>query len=146
MTTITHTHKQEFFFFWDNCAKWFSHSLTWLSSKYFEVDYFCFIYVCVHAQSLQSYLNLCNPVNCSPQSSSVLGISQARILEWVSMPFSRGSSRPRDQIHVSCIAGGFFTTEPLGKPDLHMRRLKLYVHSSNNLTKNYKTHSVLKCV
>ena len=61
---------------------------------------------------------LCNPMDCSPPGSSVHGIFQARILEWVVIPFSRGSSWPRDWTHVSwvsCIAGGFFTTEPLGK-------------------------------
>ena len=55
---------------------------------------------------------------CSPQGSFVHGILQARILEWVAIPFSRGSSQPRDWTHiscVSCIAGGFFTTEPPGK-------------------------------
>jgi len=46
---------------------------------------------------------------------SVHGILQARILEWVAFPFSRGSSQPRDQTGVSCIAGGFFTTELSGK-------------------------------
>ena len=46
----------------------------------------------------------------------VHGILQARILEWVAFPFSRGSSQPRDQTHVSCIIGVFFTTEPQGKP------------------------------
>ena len=40
---------------------------------------------------------LCNPMDCSPRGSSVHGILQARILEWVAVPFSRGSSRPRDQ-------------------------------------------------
>ena len=45
----------------------------------------------------------------APLSSSVHGILQARILEWVVMPFCRGSSRPRDQTWVSCIAGRFFT-------------------------------------
>ena len=45
----------------------------------------------------------------SPPGSSVHGISQARILEWVAISFSRGSSQPRDQIWVSCIAGRFFT-------------------------------------
>ena len=44
-----------------------------------------------------------------------MGILQARILEWVAMPSSRGSSQPRDQTHVSCITGGFFTIEPPGK-------------------------------
>ena len=50
--------------------------------------------------------------------SSVHGISQARILEWVAISFSRGSSQFRDWIHVSCTAGRFFTTEPPGKPQL----------------------------
>ena len=43
-------------------------------------------------------------------------ISQPRILEWVAISFSRRSSKPRDQTHVSCLAGGFFTLVPLGKP------------------------------
>jgi len=41
---------------------------------------------------------------------TVHGILQARILEWVAFPFSRGSSRPRDQTQVCWIAGGFFTS------------------------------------
>ena len=48
------------------------------------------------------------PVDCSPPSSSVHGILQARILEWVAISFSRGSSRPRDQTQVSHIAGRRF--------------------------------------
>ena len=43
---------------------------------------------------------LCDPVDCSPQGSSVHGILQARILEWVAMSFSRESSQPRDRTHV----------------------------------------------
>ena len=46
----------------------------------------------------------------------VHGILQARILEWVAFPFSRGSSQPRDPTQASCIAGGLFTSEPQGKP------------------------------
>ena len=49
-----------------------------------------------------------NPMDCSLPGSSVHGILQARILEWVAVPFSRGSSQPRDQTQVSRIAGGFF--------------------------------------
>ena len=49
------------------------------------------------------------PHDCSPPGSSVHGILQARILEWVAMPSSRGSSQPRDRTQVSCIADGFFT-------------------------------------
>ena len=52
---------------------------------------------------------LCNAMDYSPPGSSVHGILQARILEWVAMPFSRGSSQPRDQIQVSHIAGRFFS-------------------------------------
>ena len=55
-------------------------------------------------------------MDCSLPGSSVHGISQARILEWVAISFSRGSSPPRDQIHVSCLAGRVFTMEPPGKP------------------------------
>ena len=49
-----------------------------------------------------------HPMDCSPPGSSVLGILQARILEWVAISFSRNSSRPGDQTRVSCIAGRFF--------------------------------------
>ena len=57
----------------------------------------------------QSCLTLCNPMDCSPPGSSHHGILQARILEWVVMPFSRGSSQPRDQTWLSCFADRFFT-------------------------------------
>ena len=57
----------------------------------------------------QSSPTLCDPMDCSLPGSSVHGISQARILEWVAMPFSRGSSQCRDGTQVSCIAGRFFT-------------------------------------
>ena len=65
--------------------------------------------MCIRAKSLQLYLTVCNPMDCSPPGSSVHGILQKRILEWVAIPFSRGSSQPRDRTWVSCIAGGFFT-------------------------------------
>ena len=57
----------------------------------------------VHAQSLQLCQTLCNPMDCSSSSSSVNGILQVRILQWVALPFSRGSSRPRDKTQVSGI-------------------------------------------
>ena len=75
-----------------------------------------YLHACVCAKSLQSCLTLCNPVYYSPPGSSVHGILQARILEWVAMPSSRGSSSPRDRSCISCIAGRFYTTEPLAKP------------------------------
>ena len=60
--------------------------------------------------------HVCDPLDCCPPGSSVHGISQARILEWVAIPFSRGSSQPRAGTHVSCIAGRFFTAVPPRKP------------------------------
>ena len=56
------------------------------------------------------------PNLCDPMYYTAHGILQARILEGVAFPFSRGSSQPRDQTQVSCIAGEFFTAEPPGKP------------------------------
>ena len=63
----------------------------------------------VRAKSHRSCPTLCDPIDRSPPGSSVHGILQARMLEWVAMPSSRGSSQPRDETQVSCIAGGFFT-------------------------------------
>ena len=62
--------------------------------------------MCVLSHSVVSD---CDHMDYSLLGSSVHVILQARILEWVAMPFSRGSSRPRDQTQVSCTAGGFFT-------------------------------------
>ena len=57
----------------------------------------------------QSCPTLCCPMDCSPPGSSIHGIFQARILEWIAISFSRGSSQPRDRTLVSCIAGRRFT-------------------------------------
>ena len=62
-------------------------------------------------------------VDCSPRGSSVHKILQARILEWVACPFSKGSSRPRDGTQVSCIAGRFFTIWATEEP---LRRSVLF--------------------
>ena len=77
----------------------------------------------------QSCLTLCKPTDCSPPGSSVHGVPQARILELVAIPFSRGSSWPKDRTQVSCIAARFFTIwatgrslgyreAPLGRPSI----------------------------
>ena len=68
---------------------------------------------------LLSHAPLCNPMDCSPHGSSVHGILQAIILEWVAIPFSRRSSRPRDQTHVSwspALQADSLPSEPPGKP------------------------------
>ena len=62
--------------------------------------------LCMCIKSLQSFLTLCNPMDCGPPGSSVCGILQARILEWVAISSSRGSSQLGDQTcipYVSCI-------------------------------------------
>ena len=58
---------------------------------------------CVHAQSLSRGW-LCDPMDCSPPGSPVRGILQARILKWVAISYSTGSSQPRDRTHISCIS------------------------------------------
>ena len=63
--------------------------------------------VCVLVAQLCPFL--CDPIDCSLSGSSVRGILQARILEWVAVPFSRESSPPRNRSRVSLIAGRFFT-------------------------------------
>ena len=71
-------------------------------------------HVCVH-KSLQLCPSLSAVWTVARQAPLSVGILQARILEWVAMPSSRGSSRPRDQTLVSCTAGRFFTAEPPGQ-------------------------------
>ena len=58
----------------------------------------------MHAKSLQLYLTVCNPMDYSPPGSSVHGILQARILEWVAISFSRRSSLPRDRTCISYVS------------------------------------------
>ena len=58
----------------------------------------------LRAKSLQLCPTFCDPVDCSPPGSSPRGILQARTLEWVAIPFSRQSSRPRDRTQVSCVS------------------------------------------
>ena len=86
--------------------------------------------VCVHAKSFQSCLTRCNLMDCSLPGFTVLGILQARVLEWVDMPSSRGSSWPRDwvvplytsaqrlnpRLLFSALAGGCLPLAPPAKP------------------------------
>ena len=80
---------------------------------------------------------LCDPTNYSISGSSVHGILQARILEWVTVPFSRGSSQPRDQTQISHIAGRFLTSwatrEALNKSSLNFLMLCLVIQSCPTL-------------
>ena len=70
------------------------------------------------AKLLQLCPTLCDPMDCCLPGSSVYGILQAKILAWVAIPFSRGSSQPRDQTcisYISCIGRRFFTTSATWK-------------------------------
>ena len=81
----------------------------------------------MHAKSLQSCLTLCKPMDHGPPDSSVHGILKARILEWVAMPFSRGSSQPMDGTHVSyvsCLGKPFFTTITTWEAHIYLGPIK----------------------
>ena len=90
------------------CCSW---TLKVPRQSAFSLSFWAFLYlfmlclVIVVVVSVQSYVTVCNPMDCCPLDSCVHGILQARILEWVAIPFSRGSSQPRDRTQVSCIAG-----------------------------------------
>ena len=92
-----------------------------------------------------SHVWLCDPMNYIPPGSSAHGIFQARILEWVAVSFSRGSSWSRDQTRVSwvsCIAW-FFTAEPLGKPNQSSTMKTNHFTWMNTIYQKYWPHSYL---
>ena len=96
-------HKRQLVMWWlqstltVSCSRcWTTFPSSWLKTKGVNV----LGWLCSVAQSCPS---LCDPMDRSPPGSSVHGILQARILEWVAIPFSRGSSQPRDLTHVSCV-------------------------------------------
>ena len=85
----------------------------------------------MHDKLLQSCLTLCNPMTCSLPGSSVRGILQARILEWVAVTFSRGSSWRRDWTRVSCVScmtGRFFTTSATWEAPGLLRSVSVLKH------------------
>ena len=69
------------------------------------------------------------PTLCDPRDYTVYGILQARILEWVAVPFSRRSSQPRDQTQVSCIAGWFFISWATREVPLYLLCIDVYLRS-----------------
>ena len=97
-----------------------THMCTYMAYTYTHL--FIHIYTCT-CQLLQSCLTFQDPMDCSPPGSSVYGIFQAKVVEWVSMPSSRGSFWPRDWTRISCasrVAGGFFTCWVTGEALTHM--------------------------
>ena len=71
-------------------------------------------------------------MDCSPPGSSVHGLVQAKTLDWVAIPFSRGSSQPRDRTKVSCTAGRFLT---IGATKMHSKsNVKIDINSKSSLS------------
>ena len=109
---------QFFFFLSERMNAWVSR-VDFSNEEYFSCH---ILRLWVHAKLFQSCPTLCDPMDCTPPGSSVHGMLQVRILEWVAMPSSRGSSGPRDRTCISfnsCIAGRFFSTEPLSPEPMH---------------------------
>ena len=93
---------------WENSRSWYHHSYHLSDQKktsFSSTFGFCILY----ESGTQFCPTLCNPMDCSLPGFTVHRILQARILEWVAMPFSRGSSQPRDRTQVTFIEGRFFT-------------------------------------
>ena len=101
-------------------GKWkkiYFHIVSFLTM--YEYEYYGLITLCFYMTLSESVPVFFDPSDCSLLDFFAQGILQARILEWVAISSSRRSSWPRGQTHistVSCIAGGFLTSEPLGKP------------------------------
>ena len=111
-------------FFKSPSCTWYKRKGDWQGTKWYISHSFPYIIILYSINTKLIFLNEvycayfscvwhCNPLDCSPPGSSVHGIFHARILEWVAFSISRGSFRPRDRTHVSCVsplAGWFFTS------------------------------------
>ena len=85
----------------------------------------------------QSCLTLCDPVDCNLPGSSIHGILQARILEWVAISFSKGSSRPRDWTWVSCLVGRRFNLWATREAP-HASKVMLKILQTSTWTVNFQ--------
>ena len=93
----------------------------------------------------QSYLILCNPMDCSLPGSSFHGILQASILEWVAIPFTRGSFQPRDWTQAFCIIGGLYHLSHQGRPSFVIITVHSVTNNCYQLSFVYKTLLFLNC-
>jgi len=109
VSPVNHQHSQN-----THVPPWWLSRVSWQTPALCALPHVTYVTIA----RMLSCVQLCNPMDCSLPGSSVQGIFQARILEWVTISFSRGSSQSRDRNWVSCsscIAGRFFTAEPPGK-------------------------------
>ena len=115
----------------------YQNNIIWMAFELLEVSSICMEQVKV----TQSCLSLCNPMDYT-----VHGILQARILEWVAISFSRGSSQPRDRTQVYHIAGRFFTSwaireaqsyevikKGLSNAMIYILKIQLHLHFANTI-------------
>ena len=138
---------------------WVIPHLFWMSS--------CLIWVghyekCLCAKSLQSHLTLCDPMDCSLLDSSVHEILQAKVLDWVAMPSSKGSFQPRGKTHTHLLhllhwQVGSSPLVPSGKPPSILRyrcsEFRSYVRSTKSKTQaesslryQQKAYLLLSCI
>ena len=96
---------------------------------------YLFLHIAKWSEVAQSWLTFGDLVDCSPPGSSIHGILQARILEWIAISFSRGSSQPRDRTQVSCIAGRHFNLWATRKA-LHIVSKSVSLHIVSPLNTN----------
>ena len=68
------------------------------------------------------------PWTVARQAPLSMGFPWAKMLEWFAISFSRESSQPKDQTCVSCLTGGFFTTEPPGEPEFYVKNAEKLTH------------------
>ena len=95
----------------------FYHPFLWgNTSTHFVLSFPVYMAWKVKVLVAQLCLTIFDPMDDNLPGSSVHGILQVGILKWVTIPFSRASSQPRDRTWISCVTGKFFLSEPLGKP------------------------------
>ena len=98
-----------------NCKMSFSTNLFTSTLKAVRINLVLFWFIKAYGRCVCSVMSDCSLMDCDLPGSSVHGISQARILEWVAISSSRGSSWPRDWTHISYIAGEFLTRWTTGE-------------------------------
>ena len=116
----------------EQAEQWFR--WEWFFLPFYEIQAILTRLTCVCVTLVSYHLvipTLCDTRDRSPPGSSVHGILQVRIPEWVAVPFSRGSSWPSEWTRVFCIAGLFFTTSAT---EVFLSLLNLYAHCQTSWT------------
>ena len=125
---ISEVQFQGLYFFWFHVdVTWCSYvdvPMGWDTAETLSTS---FTMICHQVKSLSHVRLFATPMDCSPPGSSIHGIFQARVLEWVAISFSRGSSWPRDWTWVSRIAGRYFTIWAAREAHVSLKSYKIPV-------------------